>query len=130
MQHKGYVYYDSTEKCWYARTTVTYNSKRRNLKRRANSKLEAKHALKTILSQVDAEGGKFADAARMTFDDLADHYQSRYLKPAEYAEGRKIAGLRDVERPLECLARFASTSVSKSCEKSPMGMYTITEPFA
>lgn len=30
----------------------------------------------------------------MTFVDLAQYYEERYLKPAEYRDGRKIAGLR------------------------------------
>jgi integrase len=37
---------------------------------------------------------------------LADFYQKHYCKPAEYVDGKKIAGLRDVRRALDCLTRF------------------------
>lgn len=46
------------------------------------------------------------DSARATSNDLADYYQNRYLRPAEYRDGRKIAGSRDVQRPLGCLRNF------------------------
>ena len=106
-KRSGYVYFDEREQCWIARTQVTdENGRRRNVKRRAGSKSEAEQTLKCVLRQIDDEGAKVVDAARATFNDLADYYQSRYLKPAEYRDGRKIAGLRDVQRPLGCLKNF------------------------
>ncbi len=107
MKEKGYVYYDKREKCWYARTTVTdWGGKRRNIKKRGKDKSDAKEILKGLLRQIEDEGSKGIDAARATFNDLADFYEGRYLKPAEYRDGRKIAGLRDVKRPLGCLKNF------------------------
>lgn len=92
----GYIYFDKNEKCWYARTTVTdKNGKRRNVKRRAKTKTEANKLLKTIIRQIDDEGVKVIDFARLTFNDLADFYLKNYAKPAEYVDGKKIAGLRD-----------------------------------
>jgi hypothetical protein len=107
MRQKGYVYYDEREGRWYARTTVTDGEgKRRNVKRRGKDKAHAKELLKTLISQIEDEGPKAADAARATFNDLADYYEGRYLKPAEYRDGMKIAGLRDVQRPLRCVRNF------------------------
>jgi hypothetical protein len=103
---RGYVgqYKDG---CWFARVTVTgERGKRRNIVRRAKDKTQAKEVLKKMLRQVEDERVKVVDVSRMTFDNLADFYESSYLKPAEYVEGRKIAGLRDYELPLCCLKSF------------------------
>jgi integrase len=102
----GYVFQDKAGR-WYARITITDSSgKRRNVKRRARDKSDAKEILKKLLHQIEEEGSRFADASRITFNDLADYYESRYLHLAEYRDGRKISGLRDVSRPLGCLRSF------------------------
>lgn len=103
----GYVYFDEREKCWYARTTVTdENGKRRNLKKRGASKSDAEAKLKQLVRQIDDEGSKVVDFNQMTFDNLCDHYEKHYLKPAEYINGQKISGLRDVARPKEFIKHF------------------------
>lgn len=102
----GYVFQDKRGN-WYARTTVTgADGKRRNVKKRAKDKADAKQTLAGLVQQIKDEGPKAVDASRMTFNELADYYERHYLKPAEYAEGRKIAGLRDVERPRGLLPLF------------------------
>ena len=95
-ERTGYTYFDKNEKCWYARTTVTdENGKRRNVKRKAKTKTEANKLLKIIIRQIDDEGIKVIDFTQLTFNYLADFYLKNYAKPAEYADGKKIAGLRD-----------------------------------
>jgi integrase len=42
----------------------------------------------------------------MTFNDLADFYVAHFCKAAEYADGKKVAGLRDVKRAQGFLVRF------------------------
>lgn len=107
MKQKGYVYEDKRENCWYARLTVTdTNGKRRNLKKRADSEAEARKKLRILTQQIEEEGSKGVDFAKLTFNYLADYYERHYLKPAEYVEGRKISGLRDVERPRGFLPHF------------------------
>lgn len=107
MKQKGYVYEDKRENCWYARLTITDASgKRRNLKKRAASEAEAYKKLRTLTQQIEKEGSKGIDFAKLTFNYLADYYERHYLKPAEYVEGRKISGLRDVERPKGFLPHF------------------------
>lgn len=104
---KGYVFYDEKENCWIARTSVTDdNGKRRFVKRRAESKTEAEGKLKTLLRQIDDEGSKVVDFTLLTFNDLANHYEKHYLKPAVYISGQKVSGLRDVARPKELLKHF------------------------
>ena len=97
MRHRsGYVYFDKKEECWIARTTITDESgKRRNVKRRAENKSAAREKLKVLLREIDDEGTKVIDVARLTFNDLADFYEKNYLKPAEFVNGRKVSGLRD-----------------------------------
>lgn len=107
MKQKGYVYEDKRENCWYARLTITdTNGKRRNLKKRASSEAEARKKLRILTQQIEEEGSKGVDFAKLTFNYLADYYERHYLKPAEYVEGRKISGLRDVERPRGFLPHF------------------------
>jgi integrase len=107
MKHKGYVYYEKRENCWYARVTISdTDGKRRNVKKRANSKSEAEAKLKALSRQIDDEGSKVVDFNLMTFNHLSDYYEQHYLKPAEYVNGQKIFGLRDIARPKEFLKHF------------------------
>ncbi len=95
-ERNGYVYYDKSRKCWYARTTLTdENGKRRNVKRKATTKTEANKLLKTVIRQIDDEGVKVIDFTRLVFNGLADFYLENYAKPAEYVDGKKICGLRN-----------------------------------
>lgn len=107
MKQKGYVYYEKRENCWYARVTITdEKGRRRNVKRRARDKADAKEKLKTLSRQLEDEGSKVVDFNLLTFSFLADHYEQHYLKPAEYVNGQKIFGLRDVARPKELMKHF------------------------
>jgi integrase len=102
----GYIFQDKSG-AWFARTTITdHTGKRRNVKRRAKDKRDAKEILKNILRELEAEGSKSVDCSRLTFNDLADFYAVHYCKSAEYVDGKKIAGLRDVERAQGFLIRF------------------------
>ncbi len=98
--HKGgYVYYDEKESTWYARITVKDTSgKRRNVKRRAKDKTEAKKMLRGLGQQLDAEGEKAIESSQMTFNDLCDYYQRTYLHAAEYVQEKKVSGLRSLDR--------------------------------
>jgi site-specific recombinase XerD len=104
---RGYIYFDKTEKCWYARTTVTTeDGVRRNIKKRGKDKAATREILKTILRKLDEEGNSVVDYERITFNDLADFYTKHFCKPAEYADGKKVSGLRDVQRAQGVLVRF------------------------
>jgi len=102
----GYVFQDSKGH-WYARTTVTdRQGNRRNIKRRAKDRPDARQILKTILRQLEDEGERGIDASRMTFNALADFYEKHYLHPAEYRDEKKISGLRAWDRAKGVLAYF------------------------
>ena len=108
MKTKGYIYYEKRENCWYARVTLTdKNGKRRNLKKKARDRAEAKEKLKALSRQIEDEGNKVIDTNQMTFNHLADHYEQYYLKAAEYINGHKVFGLRDVDRPKQLLRHFS-----------------------
>lgn len=82
----------------YGRITfLDDQGKRRDRKRKAQSgtKTEAWGHVKDLLKELDDQGERSIDGARLTFNELADYYETNYLIPAEYdSKGNKIAGLR------------------------------------
>jgi integrase len=104
-ERSGYVFEEKGK--WFARVTFTDESgKRRNIKRTAKNKSDAKDILKNVLRELENEGSKAIDIANLTFNDLADHYEKNYCQPAEYINGRKVSGLRDVSRAKSVLPYF------------------------
>lgn len=92
---KGYIGRDNKGR-YFARTTITdEHGKRRNIIRLAKDKTEARLILKTILRQLDDEGSRAIDVARLTFKDLANYYEQHYLIPAQFVSGKKVAALRE-----------------------------------
>ena len=83
---------------FYARVTVTdQTGKRRNIKRKAETKTAAKELLKQILRQLEDEGEKVIKAWQLTFNDLPDHYEKHFASFAKIVGDRKIEGLRDLD---------------------------------
>ncbi|HEX8749444.1 MAG TPA: tyrosine-type recombinase/integrase [Pyrinomonadaceae bacterium] len=102
----GYVF-QNQKGAWYARTTITdAKGKRRNIKRRAKDKKDAKSILKRMLKEIEEQALQSVDCLNRTFNDLADFYAANYCKPAEYVDGKKVTGLRDVQRAQSVLVRF------------------------
>ena len=86
---------------WYARVTfIDESGKRRNVKRRVDNRTDGRDELKRILRDLDDHGEKTLEGERMTFGDLASYYEKTYAIPAEYKEGRKIAGRRSYRQAL------------------------------
>jgi len=80
---------------WWARATFTdITGKRRQLQRRADSKSHACAIRDDLLRQLAM--GLDPDADRKTFADLAHFYRANYLIPAQYVDGRKVAGMRSL----------------------------------
>lgn len=93
---KGYVFEEKGK--WYARITVKDSTgKRRNIKRTANSKADAKKILKKIIYELENVGTSAIDGLTMTFNALADYYEKHYAKTAKFVENTKIEGLRDLD---------------------------------
>ena len=70
--------------------------KRRDIVRVATSRTDARDKIKEILDDLEQRNGKTIDAARMTFADLATHFEKHYLTEAEYVDGRKVSGVRSL----------------------------------
>jgi hypothetical protein len=89
---------DGTKVTWWARVTYTdpVTGKRHDRQRRAESKIDAKELVHALLAEVDSTGGQSLAKEHMTFLDLATYFEKQYLKPAEYVDGRKVAGVRSI----------------------------------
>lgn len=89
----------SEKPSWWARVTYIdpVTGKRRDLQRRADSKADARDRVHELVKEIDTTEGRTLAHERKTFIDLAIYYEKHYLKPAEYIEGRKVAGLRSLE---------------------------------
>ncbi len=93
--NKGYVFYDEKRNSWYARITFADETgKRKDIKRKVESKTDGNKFLKTLVTTYDNSGIKGINAENVTFSDLADYYEGIYCKPAHYVNERKVAGLR------------------------------------
>jgi integrase len=91
----GYVYQNKKSGTWYGRVTyVDQKGKRKNVQRRADNKEHAKEVLKKLVRTLDDGDSRTLDGERFTFGDLADYYTENYVQEAQYANGRKVAGLR------------------------------------
>src|SRR5215471_2074314 len=86
-----------TQTIWYARVTYIDNGKRKQQCQKALNKSDAKDRAKQMLRDLDDHGEETLNAARMTFAQLADYYKKKYLKEAQYIDGRKIEGLRSLD---------------------------------
>lgn len=93
-ERSGYVY--EKNGAWYARFTFTNEQgKRKDIKRKAGNRTEAKNILKSLLRELEDKGCKSVEASRMTCNSVFDFYEVHYLHPAQYISGRKVSGLRD-----------------------------------
>jgi integrase len=83
---------------WWARVTYTdpVTGKRHDRQRRAENKVDAGDKVHELLAEVDATGGRSLAKEHMTFFDLATYFENHYLIPAEYVDGRKVAGVRSI----------------------------------
>ncbi len=81
----------------YARITYTdEKGKRRDVMRLADSRAHAKELAAQMRSEMKDHGSRIVDADKLKFETLLGYYEEDRVKPAEYAEGHKVAGLRSV----------------------------------
>ena len=91
----GYVYQSKKSGTWYGRVTyVDQKGKRKNVQRKADNKEHAKEVLKKLVRTLDNGDSRALDGERLTFRDLTDYYTEHYVQEAQYANGRKVSGLR------------------------------------
>lgn len=83
---------------WWARVTYVdpVTGQRHDRQRRAESKANAKELMHDLLTELDTTDGRTLAHERKTFLELAEYFSKHYLKPAEYVDGRKVAGVRSL----------------------------------
>jgi integrase len=83
---------------WWARVTYVdpVTGQRHDRQRRAKSKANAKELMHDLLTELDTTDGRTLAHERKTFLELAEYFSKHYLKPAEYVDGRKVAGVRSL----------------------------------
>jgi integrase len=91
---------------WVARLIFLDDGVRREKTREARTKSEAKELERELSKKFERSGGREIQAERLSFAQLSTFYEKHYLKPAEYHDGRKIAGLRSYKTPLKQLERL------------------------
>lgn len=102
----GYVFEENGK--WYARVTLRGSfGKRKNIKRTAKSKSDAKRLLRHLLVEIEKNGLKSLESAKLTFNDLAEYYKLHYVKEPEYLNDRKVSGLRDWKRRTNMVGIFS-----------------------
>ena len=72
------------------------DGKQRERTREARTEAEAKDFQREFQTQFKRSGGREIEAAKMTFNDLANHYEKHFAKAAEYVGDKKIAGVRSL----------------------------------
>jgi integrase len=83
----------------YARVTFTDALGNRCQRwRRAKNKTEAKRIAKEMLREMEQHGESALNYDRLTFRELADYFEKTYIIPAQYVDGRKVAGFRSVDQ--------------------------------
>ncbi len=83
--------------------------KRHDVVRAAESRTNARELIREILRDLEEHGAQAFDAERMTFADLAKHFETHYLKDAQYVDGRKIAGVRSLKPALAAVRPLKET---------------------
>lgn len=96
-ESSGYVGKDGKNR-WFARITFrTDDGRRKNIVRRAVDKREAKQILRRLVRELEGTGNHFPEVSKITFSDLAEFYEAKYVIPAKYVNERKVEGLRDIK---------------------------------
>lgn len=92
---------------WVARVAYkNTNGKKTAIQKTAETEEGAKKLLKKLIDKVENGGRKEIEADKMSFNDLADYYESHYAKPAKFVDDRKIEGLRNYKRIKGFLKNF------------------------
>lgn len=81
-------------RAWWARFIyVDESGMRHDLRRKATSKAHARELADDLASEYNTNGGGALKQERITFAQLADHYEKHYYKEAVYRDDRKIEGM-------------------------------------
>jgi integrase len=81
---------------WWARVRYAdlETGKPQDRCQRAESKADAQEKRNKWIADIEKTAGRCIGSEHMTFADLCDYYEKRYVIPATYVEDRKVKGLR------------------------------------
>ena len=98
-ERKGYVLKDKDGKLW-ARFTFTdaITGKRKNIKRRVETRTDGRELLKRLIREFDDNGGKSIETEKLTFAQVADIYEKAKIHAPVYVGERKVAGMRSYKQ--------------------------------
>lgn len=114
---------------WARITYVDQYGKRRELKRRADNKTHAKQLVQKLLLEIEQYGTRSFDKAQMTFEQLIQYYQDKYLVAPKYVDGRKVAGLRGYKKSafaIEALKEYFGKKKIRSITSGDLEGYKLT----
>jgi integrase len=84
---------------WWARVVfIDASGARREKWRRADTRAAATDLRDELIRELDDRGLDAFENRDRTFAELADRYEEKHAKPAEYRDGAKVAGLRSFAR--------------------------------
>jgi integrase len=92
-ERKGCVQERKDGSIWARVTYVGDDGKRRELRRRAETRTHAREIIRQLLRDIEETGPQSLEGDRLRFRDLAHIYEETKLIPPQYHGGRKIAGL-------------------------------------
>lgn len=105
---EGYTFKDNQGRWWARLSYRDVAGKRCEVKRRAESRAAASALLRKLVREFEDQGADALENSHRTFAELADFYEKRYLIPAQYVDGRKVAGLRSYQSGLRDLPNLRS----------------------
>lgn len=89
--------------------------RQRVIQRKVASRTEGKALLKQLLREVEEDGARVFDGARLTFGKLAEIYTEHKLQPPEYKGETRVSGIRSWKHQLVVLKplveRFGKTRI-------------------
>ncbi|MBV9068488.1 MAG: site-specific integrase [Acidobacteria bacterium] len=95
--------------------THAVTGKRKDIQRRARTRADAIDLRDQLVREIDETDGRSLDHERKTMKELIAYYRDHYAKPAEYVDGKKVAGLRSLDTVLSQLntieTYFQATSI-------------------
>ena len=96
----------------YTKANGLYGQKRRV----ASSATQATATMRAIEKEIaDELAGQACDETTRTFSDLATHYETNYLKPPVWHDGRKVEGMRSYQK-----ARSALRALKAAFDENPL----------
>jgi hypothetical protein len=108
----GFVRFDKKRKRWFFRCSPV-DSKTGLRKERKGfflTQKEAELARRRFLAEFERSGDAVFSREDLTFEQLAGRYRKTRLIPADYIDGKKVAGHRDLSPLTAYLKSLASIS--------------------